>query len=94
MSFAGGELEDLAATVARRTAPVFKAMNWEWRDVGVPDEAQIASCVSRLLTEAAKDPGSTHSTGRFSVSYWIEEPHECVDVSLQVGELDQELDRG
>lgn len=39
----GGELEDLAVEVAGRAAPVFRAMGWEWRDIGVPGEAQIAA---------------------------------------------------
>jgi hypothetical protein len=84
-----GELQDLAASVARNAAPAFAAAGWEWRDGGVPDEAQIAANVMHLIENAAHNMGGSTSSGRFMVSRYIEEGLnvEVCDVELHVGSL-------
>lgn len=81
----GGELEDLAVEVAGRAAPVFRAMGWEWRDIGVPGEAQIAATLSRLISQAEEKDDCTMASGRFEVHHWWEDGWEQYSVVLELG---------
>jgi hypothetical protein len=87
-----GDLDDIAADAARKTAPIFKAQNWEWRDIGVPDEAAIASAVRHLIESASADGTHTACSGRFEVSRYQEDCWDCCDVRLQVMRMEKEVD--
>lgn len=83
--------EDLAAKIARATAPVFAINEWAWRGT-VPDEAAIASCLRGLIERVEMD--RSLGTGRFRVTRYEDELGvECIDVALDVGGINTANDK-
>jgi hypothetical protein len=77
-----GTRGDLAAKAARLAAPVFNAAGWEWRDIGVPDEADIAASLAPTV-ERIDFEGSIGS-GRLHVVRSVEDGHETISVLLEL----------
>lgn len=87
------KLTAMAATAARRAAPVFVANNWHYgggpgNPPFVPDVAYLAASLAAMLEHAASaDVGST-SSGRFTVTRWYEEgdPQERAEITLTLAD--------
>ena len=74
MSLTSAE-EETVAQAARLAAAVFQITRWTWGDKPgyVPDEARIASTLTRLAM-GAKDTEGSSSSGRFHVTYGTDDP--------------------
>ena len=71
---------------AEEVAPIYKALNWEWFDTGVPTEDDICSVTSRLINDLeGEGKESSIETGGLKVYYEIEGDNIILGLKFEKG---------
>jgi hypothetical protein len=61
------EHKKMIARFARKAAPLYRYLGWEWYGEGVPDEKEIGKAASELLVGLLESRDTAHESGGISV---------------------------
>jgi len=75
-----------AKDLARKIAPIYKLLKWEWRDEGIPDEIDIYDTIRMLLSNLKKDVDCSSTGGIFVERKKDEFGEKFINISFRIDE--------
>jgi len=76
-------LRDAAPIAAKRLAPVYEALNWQWRDIGIPGEREILESIHDSINSFDRPDIIACSSGGIRVRIGMDEDNMYCEAGIE-----------